>query len=110
MNLKKEELHITFTPKLEANYKDFFQSFNNVAGDYKENNIIIDFSNFSISIDELLQFKNISKKKITLGTSFVIIKSGIDLDEIPDELIIVPTFQEAIDIIDMDEMTRSLDF
>jgi hypothetical protein len=44
------------------------------------------------------------------STSFVIIANGVDMDELPDELIVVPTMIEALDIIEMDEITRDLGF
>ena len=110
MNINKEEKYVTITPKADTVFTDFFQQFNNATDHYLKDNLILDFSNFNISVNELNKFNEISEKKIELGTSFVIIKKEIDLDQIPDELIVVPTFQEAIDMIEMDEMTRSLDF
>ena len=44
------------------------------------------------------------------GTSFVIIFEGIDIDEIPDEINVVPTFTEALDILEMDAIERDLGF
>ena len=110
MDIKIEDLYVAFTPKPNTSFDDFFQSFHKEINQYKNNNIIVDLTKLPVSLDEILQFENISKIKIDLGTSFVVIKTEIDLDEIPDELIVVPTFQEAVDMIDMDEMTRSLDF
>jgi hypothetical protein len=110
MNIIKEDLYIAFTPKEENNFNAFFELFSKEIDQYESNNIIVDLNNFSISLAEISQFEKISEKKVGLGTSFVVIYTEVDLDEIPDELIVVPTFQEAIDIIDMDEMTRSLDF
>lgn len=110
MDIIKDDLYVAITPKSNINFNDFFKLFNKEIIQYEKNNIIVDLSDFSILTDELLQFEKISERKVGLGTSFVVIYTEVDLDKIPDELIIVPTFQEAIDIIDMDEMTRSLDF
>jgi hypothetical protein len=33
---------------------------------------------------------------------------GINADEIPEDLLVVPTLQEAIDIIDMENIERDL--
>ena len=42
--------------------------------------------------------------------SFVIVSNKIDNDNIPDELVIVPTLQEAYDIIEMEEIEKDLGF
>ncbi len=110
MILKKEDSHIIITPKNSNYSKVLFNSLNETVNSYKENNLILDFSNLIINDQQLMEFKNISEEKIALGTSFVIIKKNANLDILPDEVIIVPTMQEAIDMVEMDEMTRSLDF
>ena len=110
MDIQKEDLYIKFTPKATIKIDEFLTQFNSILSDYQENNIILDLTNTTYSIDDLLKFNTISEKNIELGTSFVIIFNEIDIDSIPDELIVVPTFQEAVDVIEMDEMTRSLDF
>ena len=110
MDIKKEDLHIQFTPKTAIKIDEFLTQFTSLLNDYEENNIILDLTKTSYTIDDLLKFNTISEKNIELGTSFVIIFNEIDIDSIPDELIVVPTFQEALDMIEMDEMTRSLDF
>lgn len=110
MNIDKTDLYVVLTPNQGNDFKVFFQQFNIATNKYTDNNIILNLNNYSLSLAELLQFKNISIKRIDLGTSFVIINKEVDLDKIPDELIIVPTFQEAIDMVEMDEMTRDLDF
>ena len=42
--------------------------------------------------------------------SFVIVTDKVNLDEIPDEIVVVPTMQEAYDIIEMEEIERDLGF
>jgi hypothetical protein len=44
------------------------------------------------------------------NTSFVIICQGIDIDDIPDEINVTPTFTEALDILEMDAIERDLGF
>ncbi|HAT63224.1 MAG TPA: ribonuclease Z, partial [Flavobacteriaceae bacterium] len=41
---------------------------------------------------------------------FVIVNNAINPDDIPDEMIVVPTLQEAADIIEMEEIERDLGF
>ncbi|MDH3323482.1 MAG: ribonuclease Z, partial [Flavobacteriaceae bacterium] len=42
--------------------------------------------------------------------SFVIVSDKVNLDGIPDEIIVVPTMQEAYDVIEMEEIERDLGF
>ena len=46
----------------------------------------------------------------TKKKSFVLINDAVGIDELPDELIVVPTLQEAEDMIQMDEIQRDLGF
>ena len=56
---------------------------------------------------EFLQISNLHRKA---KHSFVIVTDKIKLDDIPDKLVIVPTIQEAYDIIEMEEIERDLGF
>ncbi|MEW4925380.1 ribonuclease Z [Algibacter sp. 2305UL17-15] len=78
---------------------------------YKNDNIIIVLTSLEKispeTINEFLQISNIHRKA---KHSFVIVSAKVDLDAIPDELVVVPTQQEALDIIEMEEMERDLGF
>jgi hypothetical protein len=76
---------------------------------HQDKNVVIDLTDLEMTIKEMLSFKKIANQKNKNGTSFVIINSSIDIDEIPEEINIVPTLQEAIDVIEMDEMIRDLE-
>lgn len=78
---------------------------------YKNDNIIIALTSLekinATEVAEFLQLSNIHRNE---KHSFVIISDKIDLDEIPEALVVVPTQQEAFDIIEMEEMERDLGF
>ena len=42
--------------------------------------------------------------------SFVIVFEGINYDDIPDQIIAVPTLEEANDIIEMENIEKDLGF
>ncbi len=109
MNIKIKDKLVIITPN-NTPFDKFFQELNTKINNFSNQNIIVDLLNLKVKTEELSQFIKISEKKIELGTSFVLIYLDVDIDNIPDEIIIVPTYQEAIDMIEMDEMTRSLDF
>ena len=73
--------------------------------------LIIDFSeNFNIQIEEITLFLKLSDTHKQNGTSFVLICKDLDIDDLPEELIVVPTLTEAEDTIDMEAIERDLGF
>ncbi len=72
-------------------------------------NIVIDISQTRLVNNEIKSLSKIITNKKKNGTSFVLIMDCVDLDKIPEEINIVPTLQEAIDLIEMEEMMRDLE-
>ncbi|MCF6168623.1 hypothetical protein [Lutibacter sp.] len=104
----KKYTYIKPTQKL---VKDFLEEFKMRYSEFKKEHLIVDFSeNFNIKIEELILFLKVSVQHKKNGTSFVLVYDGIDVDEIPDELSVVPTLTEAIDILEMDAIERDLGF
>lgn len=78
---------------------------------FKNDNIIVSLSTLhKLSIQDILEFLELSNNHRATKHSFVIVSDKIDLDSVPEELVVVPTVQEAYDIIEMEEMERDLDF
>ena len=78
---------------------------------FKSDNIIINlFSLDNITVNDLLEFSDISRDHKKQKKSFVIVTNRISYDELPDDLVVVPSLQEAFDIIEMDEIERDLGF
>ena len=78
---------------------------------FKGEHLILDFSGkINANLKELLLFLKLSNQHRKNGTSFVIIFEGVDIDKIPDEINVVPTFTEALDILEMDAIERDLGF
>ncbi|MFI1744100.1 ribonuclease Z [Thalassobellus sediminis] len=76
---------------------------------FKNDNIIVMLASLSKlnnkDIAEFLQISNIHREE---NHSFVIVSDNVDLDTIPDDIILVPTLQEAYDIIEMEDIERDL--
>src|SRR5690606_14829685 len=78
---------------------------------FKNNNIIVSLSSLHIlNIQDILEFLELSNNHRASKQSFVIVSDKMNLEEVPEEIIVVPTVQEAYDIIEMEEMERDLDF
>lgn len=91
---------VELVKKLEALYPKF-----------KNDNIIVVLTSLDkIGLQDIIEFLNISNVHRGKKHSFVIVSDKVDFDEVPDELVVVPTQQEALDIIEMEEMERDLGF
>ncbi|MBD0822576.1 ribonuclease Z [Aestuariibaculum marinum] len=78
---------------------------------FKNSNIIVILSTLkTLGVHDIVEFLEISNTHRGSKHSFVIVTDKIDLDETPDEIVVVPTTQEAYDIIEMEEMERDLGF
>lgn len=76
----------------------------------KKNVVLVFPKKSSIRNKDFLVFLDIAQEKNGNGTSFVIISNEVSIDDVPEGLNIVPTLQEAEDIIDMENMERELGF
>ena len=78
---------------------------------YKNNNIVVCLTTLNkVMLPDIVEFLQLSNTHRSAKHSFVLVSNTIDLDDIPEELIIVPTLQEAYDIIEMEDMERDLGF
>lgn len=72
-------------------------------------NVILNLQHVSsFNLEQCVELLQISNRHREAFQSLVILNSHIDIDEVPDELIIVPTIQEAYDVIEMENMERDL--
>lgn len=91
---------IELVKKLEVLYERF-----------KNDNLIVCLTSLNkIPLEHIVEFLQISNKHRKAKHSFVIVTDKANLDEMPDEIIVVPTLQEAYDIIEMEEIERDLGF
>ncbi len=78
---------------------------------YKGQNVVLNLLKYdTLELPHLLQFLKTSNLHRKTKQSFVIVNDAMDIDEIPFEMIVVPTLQEAEDIIEMEEIERDLGF
>ncbi|MDG5491445.1 ribonuclease Z [Psychroserpens sp. SPM9] len=78
---------------------------------FKNNNIIVNITKLDVvTLSDIVEFLQLSNKHRKAKHSFVIVSNSANLDEMPDEIVVVPTTKEAYDIIEMEEMERDLGF
>ncbi|MGB5665386.1 MAG: ribonuclease Z [Maribacter sp.] len=76
----------------------------------KNDNLIINLFSFSkLSAGDVLEFLQISNEHRASMKSFVLVTNKVSFEEVPEEICVVPTIQEAKDIIEMEEIERDLD-
>lgn len=78
---------------------------------YGAANVVVELMKYKdFTLGHLLHFLEVSNGHRGQKRSFVLICTAIDVDDIPFEMIVVPTIQEAQDIIEMEEIERDLGF
>ena len=95
----------------ENSFKEFYTPFISKDLHKVSNHKVVQLSeNLNTTITNLLLFLKVADEHRNNGMSFVIICNGIDIDEIPDEINVVPTIIEAEDILEMEAIERDLGF
>ncbi len=95
---QKKSTVVELVMKLQATYPKF-----------ENDNVIINLSVLNkVTLTDVIEFLEISNRHRSAKHSFIIVTDQANLDEIPDELLVVPTLKEAYDIIEMEEMERDL--
>ena len=101
----------TIITQENASVKELVKKIQTLYPKFKNSNVIVNLNTLKpISLEQIIEFLRISNQHRAAKHSFVIVNEGIDVDKTPEEIVIVPTLQEAYDIIDMEEMERDLGF
>ena len=106
-----QEGNITIITHETASIIELIKKMQALYPKFKNDNVIIALTAINkLSTQDIIEFLELSNTHRALKHSFVIVSDKIDVDDIPDEIIVVPTMQEAYDIIEMEEMERDLGF
>ena len=115
MEINKTDAYYQISPSenevlsKENGFQDFFNTFLKNNTNFKNVNVILDFSKIiNIDLDKILLFSQLSEIHRNNNKSFVIVCEGLEFDKIPDEIVAVPTFKEAEDIIEIEDIERDL--
>jgi hypothetical protein len=103
--------HTTTIKNTQYKTAEFYQKLNNEYNSYKSQNLIIDLSyDKAISMEGIKLFLEMAKNQKKEKKSLVLVAEGINFNDVPVKLTVVPTTQEAHDIIEMEEIERDLGF
>ncbi len=88
---------------------EFIDNLNRAYSKLKKDHLIINLFSFArLDTGELLEFLNLSNRHRGANKSFVLVTDKVNYEDVPDEICVVPTIQEAKDIIEMEEIERDL--
>ncbi|MCE2612554.1 ribonuclease Z [Flavobacteriaceae bacterium D16] len=105
---KEGNTTIVFQEKITLS--KFLENLNASYPRLRNDHLIINLFSFStLTANDILEFLNISNKHRGRRKSFVLVTRKVPFDEVPDEICVVPTIQEARDIIEMEEIERDLE-
>lgn len=108
MDVTKESSY-TCIKQTQNSVNLFFKEVQKRHHEFVKDHLIIHFSEKNnVFIEELLLFLELNNQHRKNGTSFVLICNGTNIDKIPDEIQVVPTLTEALDILEMDAIEREL--
>jgi len=87
----------------------FLENLNKAYPKLKHDNIVINLFSFDkLGLDDILEFLDLSNTHKAAGQSFVLVTDKLGYNEVPEEISVVPTLQEAKDLIEMEEIERDL--
>lgn len=95
----------------KTSLQTFLNSLNQAYDKVKNDNIVVNLFSFEdLASSDVLEFLELSNKHRAAKKSFVLVTDKVSYDEVPDEINLVPSIQEAKDLIEMEEIERDLDF
>lgn len=93
----------------ERKKSTLFDEFNKIYTNFKQENIILNLLEVEKpDLDEIMLFSPLSLAHKKNGKSFVMVLKEGFTDDLPDEMITVPTLTEAEDVVNLEEIERDL--
>ncbi|WP_458626938.1 ribonuclease Z [Winogradskyella sp. PC D3.3] len=102
--------NITIITQEAAAVKTLVQNIEQAYETYKNDHLIVNLTSLDkVSLEDIIEFLRLSNNHRGDKKSFVIVSENVDLEQMPDEIVVVPTLQEAYDIIEMEDIERDLE-
>ncbi|RAJ15673.1 ribonuclease Z [Arenibacter echinorum] len=105
-----KEGNVTTVLQENISLNQFLSNFRDMYPKIKNDHIIVNLFSFSkLTSSDVLEFLELSDAHRKTKKSFVLVTEKVSYDEVPDKIVVVPTIQEAKDIIEMEEIERDLE-
>jgi len=103
--------NVTIITQEKASVKTLVNNIEQGYNEFKNYHLIVSLSSIEkIELEDIIEFLRLSNQHRGDKKSFVVVTDKVDYDEMPDEIVVVPTMQEAYDIIEMEDIERDLGF
>lgn len=80
-------------------------------GKGKNKNVIVDLLSLTdLNLSEIVSFQDLSDMHTASKCSFVLVNDSVSYNDLPQNLHVTPTLQEAKDLVEMEEIERDLGF
>jgi hypothetical protein len=101
----------TIIAQENASVKTLVHNIEQAYDTYKNYHLVVRLSSLEkVALEDIIEFLRLSNNHRSAKKSFVVVSDKADLKEMPDEIVVVPTLQEAFDIIEMEDIERDLGF
>ncbi|MDY0779748.1 hypothetical protein [Tenacibaculum sp. IB213877] len=95
----------------EPTFLEFVENFKEKYTDFSKKHLIVSISeNLNLKDQDIFVFLDYSEQHQQNGMTFVLVCSSVDVDKFPETFNIVPTIQEAEDVLEMENIQRDLGF
>ena len=103
--------HTTITKDTQGDIQNFLNKLTHEQGSFKNQNLILDVTHDkNVALSDIKLFSELVNTHSSNKKSIVIVASDIDFNAVPAQIMVVPSIQEAHDIIEMEEIERDLGF
>ena len=103
--------NITIITQENVSVQTLVSNLENAYDTYKNDHLIVNLSSLeTIELEDIIEFLRLSNNHRSAKKSFAVVSDKVSLDDMPDEIVVVPTLQEAYDIIEMEDIERDLGF
>lgn len=110
MKIEHKDNYIILRDEKE-DVEDFASYLTRTQDQFKDQNVVIDIQKYGeLTLDQLLKFLKLSFTHRKGKKSLVVVNDTINIDAVPEEIHVVPTLQEAEDLIGLEEIERDLGF
>jgi hypothetical protein len=108
MKISEKENYILIEP-LEDPVIDFVSLLTQRHAEFENKNVTVNLLAYHhLQKEEVMGFLELSKAHQINNKSFVLVSNAITIDDLPEEIVLVPSLREAEDLIQMDEIQRDL--
>jgi hypothetical protein len=105
-----KEGNTTIVLQEKTDLQTFLKNLREAYPKLKNDHLIINLFTFGpLKTKHIIEFLDLSNQHRGHGKSFVLVSDAIAYDQVPDEINLVPSLQEARDLIEMEEIERDLD-